>query len=304
MMACLSTAAAAAGRAARLPAPGLLVMPGLPGLLALPGLPGLLALLALLALPAAQAGAQCSREIAVPVAPIGVSITVSGGEVAGIYPDLLRAAAQKAGCQLVFSGVPRARQEVLFEMGKADLLLPATRTAARDQVGTFIPLIGHRATLISVANGRPALTSAQDLLQRQELRVAVVRGFDYGEPYQALIKELARQGRLFQEVDTAAVARLMQSGAIDVTIMGPTTLAGAIMRDPRLAGMLDRLRVEPIPELPWSESGIYVSRRSLKPEDQAAMLDIMERVAKSNAVMEAFQRVHRPAILAESVRPR
>lgn len=286
---------------ARLPAMGL------------PGLVGLLASLAALASPAslaaqaaqaAQGGAQCSREIAVPVAPIGVSITISGGDVAGIYPDVLRVASQKAGCQLAFSGVPRARQEVLFEIGKADLMLPATRTAARDQVGTFVPLIGHRATLISVAGGRPALTSAQDLLQHQELRVAVVRGFDYGEPYQALIKELAKQGRLFQEADTVGVARLMQSGVIDVTIMGPTTFAGAVMRDARLAGMLDRLKIEPIPELPWSESGIYVSRRSLKPEDQAIMLEVMERVARSNAVLEAFQRVHRPAILAESVRPR
>lgn len=253
---------------------------------------------------AATARAECSREIAVPVAPIGVSIVITGGTVSGIYPDVLRAASQKIGCQLVFSAVPRARQEVLFEMGKADLLLPASRTPARDQLGTFIPLLGHRATLISLAGPRPALTSAQELLDRRELRVAVVRGFDYGEPYQALIKELAKQGRLFQEVDAVAVARLMQSGTIDVTIMGPTTLAGAVMRDARLAGVLDKLRVEPIPELPWSVSGIYVSRRSLKPEDQAAMLDMMEGVAKSNAVMEAFQRVHRADILAESVRPR
>jgi polar amino acid transport system substrate-binding protein len=253
---------------------------------------------------AAPARAQCSRAIAVPVAPIGVSIIVRGGNVSGIYPDALRTAGQKAGCQLVFTGVPRARQEVLFEMGKADLLVPATRTTARDQAGTFIPLIGHRATLISLAGPRPALASAQELLERRELRVAVVRGFDYGEHYQALVKELAKQGRLFQEVDSVAVARLMQAGTIDITIMGPTTLAGAVMHDARLAGLLDKLRIEPIPELPWSTSGIYVSRRSLKPEDQAVMLDMVERIAKSNAVMEGFQRVHRPDILAESVRPR
>ena len=253
---------------------------------------------------AAPAGAQCSREIAVPVAPIGVSIVINGGAVSGIYPDVLRAASQKLGCQLAFSGVPRARQEVLFEMGKADLLVPATRTPARDQIGTFIPLIGHRATLISVAGPRPVLGSAQELLERHELRVAVVRGFDYGEHYQALIKELAKQGRLFQEVDTAAVARLMHAGTIDLTIMGPTTLAGAVMRDARLAGMLDKLRIEPIPELPWSVSGVTHRRRSLKPEDQATMLDMLERIARSNAVMEGFQRVHRPDVLAESVRPR
>lgn len=252
----------------------------------------------------APASAECSRDIAVPVALIGTSIINSNGTVAGIYPEALRTASAKAGCNLVFSVVPRARLEVLFEIGKADILVPASRTPARDLLGTFVPMIGHRATLISVTGNRPPLTSAQDLLDRHELRVAVVRGYDYGEQYQALIRELAVQGRLFQEVDPVAIARLMQSGAIDVTIMGPTTFAGAIMREQRVAGLMDKLRVEPIPELPWSYSGAYVSRRSLKPEDQAAMLDVIERIAKSSVVMEGFQRYHRADILAESVRPR
>lgn len=264
--------------------------------------PALLLVLSLLA--PAGARAECSRDIAVPVAPIGASITVRDGVAGGIYPEALRAASTKAGCHLVYSVVPRARQEVLFEMGKADLLLPATRTPGRDQIGTFIPLIGHRATLITVDGKRTPLASAQDLLDRHELRVAVVRGYDYGEAYQALVKELAAQGRLFLQVDAVAVARLLQSGAIDVTIMGPTTLVGAVARDPRLTGLMDRLRVEAIPELPWGESGVYVSRRSLKPADQAAVLDLMESVGKSPAVMEGFQRYHRADILTDSVRPR
>ena len=257
--------------------------------------------LAALALPAK---AECSRDIAVPVAPIGASITSGGGTVGGIYPEALRAPSASAGCNLMFSVVPRARLEVLFDIGKADLLLPASRTPARDLIGTFVPMIGHRATLLSVASNRPPLTSAQDLLDRHELRVAVVRGYDYGEQYQALVRELAKQGRLFQEVDTVAIARLMQSGSIDVTIMGPTTFAGAVTREPRVAGLMDKLRIEPIPELPWSYSGAYVSRRSLKPEDQAALLALIEQVARSSTVMEGFQRYHRADILAGSVRPR
>jgi polar amino acid transport system substrate-binding protein len=248
--------------------------------------------------------AECSRDISVPVAPIGASVTTNGGNVGGIYPEVLRAESIKAGCNLVYSVVPRARQEVLFEMGRADLLLPASRTPARDQLGTFVPMIGHRAVLISLAGSRAPLASAQDLLDRPQLRVAVVRGYDFGEPYQALLRELARQGRLFQEVDSLAVARLMQSGAIDLTIMGPTTFAGAVAREPRVAGILDKLRIEAIPELPWSYSGAYVSRRSLKPEDQGALLDLLEKVAKSSIVMDGFRQHHRADILAESVRPR
>lgn len=257
-----------------------------------------------LAAPAAYA--DCSREISVPVALIGASITATdNGDVNGIYPEAIQAFAQKAGCKLSYSVVPRARLEVLFELGKADLLLPASRTPARDKRGTFVPMIGHRATLISLAGSqRAVLQTAQDLLDHKELRVAVVRGYDYGEQYQLLVRELARQGRLYQEVDTLAIARLMQSGAIDITIMGPTTFVGAVSRDARVAGLTDRLRVEPIPELPWSWSGAYVSLHSLSAQDQNAVRDLLEKTARSPAVLEGFQRAFKPESLAESVRPR
>ncbi|SFU51358.1 substrate-binding periplasmic protein [Pseudoduganella namucuonensis] len=263
-----------------------------------------LAAIVLGALSCGAARAGCSREINVPVAPVGASIIVNGGAVGGIYPEVLDGPAAKAGCKLVYTIVPRARQAALFEIGKADLLLPATRTPARDRHGTFVPLIGHRATLISLAGTHAPITSAQDLLDRTDLRVAVVRGYDFGEHYQALVAELAKQGRLFREVDTIAIARLMQAGAIDVTIMGPTNFAGAVAHEPRLAALGERLRIEPIPELPWNLAGVYVSHRSLTPADQAILRELLENLARSPAVIEAFQRHHRPDVLAESVRPR
>lgn len=253
---------------------------------------------------AGTARAECSREMAVPLSSIGVSVIVNGTTFSGIYPDLLRSLGGKAGCHFAFTSVPRARQELMFETGKADLLIPATRTTARDVHGIFIPMIGHRATLISLASNRPAISSGQDLLERRDLRVAIVRGFDYGDAYQALVKELGKQGRLFTEVDATAVARLLHVGAVDVAIMGPTIMAGAINREPRVHGLLEKLRLEPVPELPWQHTGVYLSRKSLTPEDHAVLTDLLEKAARSGAVMEGFQRYHRPEILAESVRPR
>jgi polar amino acid transport system substrate-binding protein len=254
------------------------------------------------ALPAAHA--NCSRDIVVPVSSTGVSVIVGNGTFSGIYPELLRSLGPRVGCHFAFTAAPRARQELMFETGKADLLLPSTRTPARDAHGVFVPMVGHRAVLISLQSPRPQIANAQDLLDRRDLRVAVVRGYDYGETYQSLVRDLARQGRLFTEVDPTAVARLLHVGAVDMTIMGPTILAGAINRESRVNGMLDRLRLEPIPELPWQQTGVYVSRHSLTPDDRAALLELLERAAKSNVVMEGFQRYHRQEILNESVRPR
>lgn len=260
-------------------------------------------LAACLASLAAHAGATCTRDIAAPVSSNGASVIIDGEQVKGIYPDVLRSVSAKTGCNIIFSVVPRARQVALFRTGKADVLVPASRTPGRDQVGTFIPMINHRAMLISVNSGRAPITSAQDLLTRKELRVAVVRGFDYGDHYGALIDELQKQGRLFVEVDVIAVARLLHAGSADVTIMGPTLMAGAIRREPRVHGLQEKLKNEAIPELPWIQSGAYLSH-SIKPEDLAILREALEKAGKSNQIMEGYLRYFRPEVLTDSVRPR
>lgn len=255
-----------------------------------------------LLLPAIAMGA-CSRSIGTPVSPTGLSVTVDGDAIGGIYPDLLRSLGDKESCTFTFTAVPRARQELLFESGKADILIPATRTAKRDAVGIFVPLIRNRATLISIESGRPAIASAHALAERRELKVVLVRGFDYGTPYQDLVKELTAQGRVSLEPDALSVARRLKSGTADVTIMAPSILAGAIQGDPRVGDLMDRLRLEPIAELPWGESGVYLSRSSLSPQDMATLQDLLERTAKSGVVWHNFQRYYAPAILKEGIRP-
>eukprot|EP01137_Pigoraptor_chileana_P009308 Opistho-2@57344 len=216
-----------------------------------------------LLLAATPARAQCSRALNVPVAPIGLSVTTVGEAVGGVYPELLRGLAGKDGCNMNFTVVPRARLELMFESGRADLLVPATRTPRRDEHGVFVPMVSSRALLISLlSDTRPPVQSLGELLeQRRELRVVVVRGFDYGDAYQALVRELGQQGRLLQAADPISVARMLNSGMADLTIMASTIMTGALQGDARVRFMLDRLRYEPVEELPWGESGIPCTLR-------------------------------------------
>ena len=250
-----------------------------------------------------DAAAGCSRDIIVPVAASGSGVIVEGQEVKGIFPDLLREMSRKTGCKFVFNVVPRARLVALYRVGQADLLVPASRTPERDKLGTFVPMVNNRPMLISIAGNRAPLTSARELLARRELRVAVVRGFDYGEQYTSLVNELGKQGRLFSEVDTTAVARLLHAGAVDVTILGPTLIAGAIRGEPRVQGMAERLRVEAIPELPWRHSGAYISH-TLDKDDQRTLHEALEKMAKSNQVMDTYLRYFGADLLNGNVRPR
>lgn len=251
------------------------------------------------------AQAECSRTIHVPIAPVGLSVFVAADNtVSGVYPEILRDVSAKEACSFDFSVVPRARLDALFEAGKADLLIPASRSPRRDEFGVFVPLVLSRAMLISPATQRAAIHSAQELLARRELKLGLVRGFDFGPAYTALARELIRQGRVVQEADVVSVARLMQSGKVDLTIMAPSILWGAIQGDPRTAGLPEKLRYEPLDELPWGDSGAYISKASLSEADRLALRELLERCAKSGAVWKAFQRFYPAGALSGSIRSR
>ncbi len=259
--------------------------------------------LALAALACAGAHAGCSRVIQVPVAAIGLSVIVNGDNISGIYPDLLRGLTDKEGCNFAFSAVPRARLEVMFETGRADLLVPASKTPKRDALGTFVGLVQNRPLLLSLQSRRPTIGSVRELLEQPGLKVALVRGFDYGQAYQDMVNVLGQQGRLILEVDALSIARLLKAGTADVTIMAPTILAGAVQGDERVQDMADKLRMETLEELPWGSSGVYISNSSVNPQDKTALRDALERAARSGDVWKSFQRYYSPAILKGGIRP-
>ncbi|MDP1980235.1 MULTISPECIES: substrate-binding periplasmic protein [Undibacterium] len=248
--------------------------------------------------------AACSRVINAPVTSLGFSVIVNGDSVTGIYPDIFRSLSSKETCQFQFSAVPRARLEVMFENGQADVLFPAIRTAKRDEHGYFIPLIHTRATLISLQSARPVIRSQQELLEQKTLKVVVVRGFDYGEAYQSIITELQKQGRLIVEADTVSAARILKASIADYTIMAPYIFAGAVQGDARVEDMADKLRFDPLPELPWSDSGIYLSKKSLSQEDRNVLQEMMEKAIRSGMVWKGFSRYYKPEVLKEGNRPR
>ncbi len=257
-----------------------------------------------LALPlmGASARAECTRAMRVPVSPIGLSVMSSGGEVAGVYPDLLRKIGTETGCRFEFVVVPRARLEAMFTGGNADLLVPATRTSVRDARGDFIPMMKARPMLISLASDRAPIESLAELAERRELRVAVVRGFDYGESYQRLLQTLKEQKRLVLEADVLAVARALDRSLADVTVMAPSIFSGTLLQDSRIKGLLERLRFEPLAELGWGDSGVYLSRH-LSSKDREILGDALERSARSGAVWRAVQKHYPPGTYEEGLKP-
>ncbi|OYT92439.1 MAG: hypothetical protein CFE43_08285 [Burkholderiales bacterium PBB3] len=238
-----------------------------------------------------------------PVAPSGQGVTIDGSTISGIYPEILRSNQSKDTCLFALSAVPRARLELLFENGVADVLIPASKTVRRDELGTFVPLSYSRAVLISLQGERPAIKSVRELLDQKDLKLALVRGYDYGPVYQEMAAELTRQGRLQWETDPLSVARLLKNGSVQATVMAPTILAGTVAEDERVRDLADKLRFEGIEELPWVSNGLYISK-ALSEADRQALLEFFDRVAKSGAVWKGFQQYYAPLVLKVGLKPR
>jgi polar amino acid transport system substrate-binding protein len=262
------------------------------------------ALLTIALLAGSGAALACSRPLQVPVATVGVSVYAVGERVEGAYPALLRELGAQQGCEFRFSLMPRARVEQMFENGQADLLVPATRSDRRDRLGDFVPLVQSRAVALGIAAGREPVQSLAELLGRSKLRVALVRGYDFGPAYRDAVERLREQGRLVMEQDPLGVARALQAGMAELTVLTPSILFGVLDAEPRLQGLRQRLRVEPLAELPWSEAGFYLSRQSLSEADRQRLRQMLEQARDGGAVWRALLEHYPAGSMDGALKPR
>jgi polar amino acid transport system substrate-binding protein len=229
---------------------------------------------------------------------------VQDDKIGGIYKDILDSVASKSNCSFALSAVPRARLERLFEAGQADLLLAATRSPERDRLGIFIPLVRTRATAISFGKAeRKPIAQGRDLLLQPDVRLVVVRGFNFGPAYLALTEAMQKQGRLVQEADPLAVARWLRANPNDVTLMAPITMYGALVEDERLKDMIDTMTVEGLEDIPWGESGVYLSREALPATTRDFLKTTIQRETRSDYLYRRFSAIYPPQVLKGSVMP-
>lgn len=253
---------------------------------------------------AGWSSANCGRTVEVPVSSTGYSVVIEGESVRGIYPDIIKSISGKEGCKFAMTPVPRARLERLFETGKADMILAASRSAKRDELGLFVPMVRSRATLISLADPqRPVFKTTQDILQAKDIRLLLVRGYDYGTAYQEIYEAMAKEQRALLEAEPSAVARLMRANPNYVTIMAPTVLYGAMQEDSRMNDMVDKLRFEPLDDLPWGESGVYLSKTAMPPAMFKYLLATMQRTAQTGVAYKGFASYYPPYVLKDGIKP-
>jgi polar amino acid transport system substrate-binding protein len=253
-------------------------------------------------LTAATAHAGCSRPIEVPMAPVGLSVTFDGERAGGLYPTLMRELGKAIDCQFQFQRVPRARLQKMFESGQADVMLPAAQAPSRDAHGEFVPIVQVRVSLVTLTRELPPPRSLAELLSKRSYKVAVVRGFTFGPAYDQALATLHAQHRLVEEPDSAGVARALRQGLAQVTIMTAHIFLGTLKQEPDLQPLVGQVLVEPLAELGWAESGLYLSRQ-LSDADRHTLRTAVRQAVRSGRVWQMLTDTYPAGSLNSSVRP-
>lgn len=259
-------------------------------------------LLSLLLLTSAAHG-RCSHPIQVPVATYGYTVIVKDKQFSGILPEVLNTIQAKSNCRFEYTLVPKNRQEMLFETGQSDLLVNAVKTARRDKFGIFFSFIHLRATLISIDGQHSSFQRTNDLYTRSDLKLLIVRAYDYGPAYQEIVAEMSKLGRVIVESDPVSVAKLMRSNPKYVTIMAPTIFAGIIHTDVALENMIGKIRYEKLDSLPWNDSGVYISKTSMSLADQRYLKVQFEKHVNLDDIKRAYQKYYPPEVIKIGIRP-
>lgn len=254
-----------------------------------------------LALAAASAQALCEQPLRTPVAAIANTVRQEGEQVLGFLPELLHSVSATQGCRFQFSLVPRARLELLYELGQVPVMLAAVRTERRDGFGDFVPLLDTRAALISLQHD-PALVPNLRALPAPR-RVVVVRGFDFGASYRDWVQALRRQGRLRVEADISGALRALQAGLADYTVLFPAHAHALTQREPRFAELGSQLRTGFLHELPWHTAGVYLSHRALPKPERDWLRQRLQEATETGQVWRQLSQHYSAEAMAGSMRP-
>lgn len=245
--------------------------------------------------------AVCSRAIVVPAAPTGFNVKVTDEGVSGVYPDWLREVSRKAGCQLQFPVVPRARADSMtFVSHQADILIPASQNQERDQKAQFVHLVNLTPTLITLSTAPLPPKDLRSLAERSKLRGALVRSYSWGDEYDALVQKLTDDNRVDFVNDLASVGRMLRAGRVDFTILPPTLLHSALQTTPDVA-QSGEFRFSPVIGLPKSRVGAYLSRQTLSQTDMVLLSNAMVKSARDGSLRAVFEKYYPIEVVAADI---
>lgn len=188
-----------------------------------------------------SAMAQCpDKEIRVGWEPWPPYAMMRDGRLTGLDLDMIRLLLDEMGCSYRFIERPWKRLLLEVEQGKLDLASGASKTAERQQYGLFSHSYRTESAVLLVRRTATVTPLSLDDVVAQQFRLAITRGYYYGDDFDRLNQQPAFRALLQPSKEDRMNLKKLAAGRVDGVLADPFAAAARLREE----GLTDQVRVQ------------------------------------------------------------
>ncbi len=215
--------------------------------------------------------------------------------MAGIDVDILDEVSRRTGCKFETFLSSRVRTWTDLAQGALDMTVSAIETEERKDFARFVIYMTGRNRLL-VRTDHPVI-DLESFIQHSELRLAVVKGFRHGAPWDHWIARLRQQGRVDDYADAGLAARLVALGR-DAAFLSEPVVWDRILAQ---SGLQHQVRViDAFPDSNYA-AGFALSKARVREGDARRIQAAIAAMRADGTLLKIFGTYLRPADAVSSI---
>ncbi|WP_425257136.1 substrate-binding periplasmic protein [Rubrivivax sp. RP6-9] len=235
---------------------------------------------------------DCTRPLTLGLHEHGLLYSAETGQ--GIDRDLADELAQRSGCRITTTLLPRARIWQLVESGALDFSLSGISNPARERFAAFAWTFTNKYYLL--VHKDAGVQSPAEFLARPELKLGAIRSYRYSASANRLVDALEAQRRVSYASALDPLYEVLLDGQLQAMIIEPFDYP--TLQNARIRAQTQILEFDdpPVPH------GLIMSRKALPPAQLEAWRALVDGMRADGTVQRIFEKYFKPDLAREMTR--
>lgn len=229
---------------------------------------------------------DCSRPLSLGLHEHGLLYSSQTGE--GIDKDMVDELAQRSGCRVVTTLLPRSRIWQLIESGAMDFSLSGITNESRERFAAFAWYFSNKYYLL--VHKDAGVSRIPDFLANPALKLGAIRSFRYSPSANRFVDDLEAQRRVSYASTLEPLYQVLMDRGVQAMIIEPfdyPTLESARIRE-----QTQIVEFDDAPVL----HGLIMSKKALSPAQQAAWRALVDEMRRDGTVQRIFEKYFKPEL--------
>jgi polar amino acid transport system substrate-binding protein len=212
---------------------------------------------------------------------------------AGIDKDFAEALAQRSGCNLQISVLPRARIWQLIESGALDFSLSGIATEERNTFAAFAWYFSNKYYLL--VNKSTNVQRLADFEDQSTLKLGAIRSFRYSSNANRMVDKLVQAGRVSYASGLDPLYQVLVLGRIQGMVIEPFDIGDIEAKRIKDTTRIIEFNDPPVPH------GLIISKKSMSPVEITKWQAVVQSLRNDGTVQRIFEKYFPPPLAREMV---